>query len=232
MTQPFLKISGSISLTFVYWLSLLGPNCLAGQGLGPVATRVLHDFSDVNPSGFQLLLDRMRKPGLSAADRSRIRVGLPRTGELRPSVREAEKLAAVQPILRYHRREGIIEVKMVDVFQAAVALHARTFILMSQNALRQLDSGEVQALASHELGHDYFWDEYQSAVDSDDEESIQELELSCDALAIFTLADVGINPRKLISGLERLKDFNAHFGTLRNERFYPLTTSEFVLLRP
>ncbi len=208
-------------LAFALALGLAAAQPLpAKHGLGPVAARVLDDFTGVQPSGFRAILDAIRKPELSPQDLARIRAALPAKGELQPSVKEAQKLSAILPILQYHHRDRAIEVKLIDVVQAAVGLHARSLLLVSAPALRQLDANELQALAAHELGHDYFWDKYQHALDTHDAPTTQELELRCDAIAIFTLADLGLNPRKLLSGFARLNDFNARFGTPLNERMY------------
>jgi hypothetical protein len=114
----------------------------------------------------------------------------------------------------------LIEVKVTDVFQVAVALHARSFILISAPALRLLDSEELQALAAHELGHDYFWNDYQGAVDTNNDERAQELELRCDAVAVFTLTDLGLNPRKLLSAVTTADALNARFGPPLNAKLY------------
>jgi Zn-dependent protease with chaperone function len=174
----------------------------------------------MQPSGFRSFLESIRKPDLSQESRDRVLAGLPRAGEIKPSGKQRQKLLALAPILQYHRRDGFVEVKVIDAFQAAVGLHARSFILISEPALRELDSEELQAVAAHELGHDYFWDDYQLALDRHDAKRAQELELRCDAIAIFTLANLGLKPRKLISAIERLDEFNAQFGTALNERLY------------
>jgi len=166
------------------------------------------------------MLDGIRKPELSQVELERIRAGLPPKGEIKPSSKEARKLSSIRPILEYRRRDRSIEVKLVSAVQADLGLHARSLILISAAALRQLDEEELQALAAHELGHDYFWDRYQRALDAQDAQTTQELELRCDAIAIFTLADLGLNPRKLLSGLARLNDFNARFGAPANEGLY------------
>jgi hypothetical protein len=174
----------------------------------------------IKASGFQKYLAAIRPPDLTPEARDRIRAGLPKQGEIKPSGKDIQKLSCVRPILQYHRREEFVEVKVVDVFQAAVGLHARSFILISQHALHLLDSEELRALAAHELGHDYFSDQYQLALDRHDDKGTQELELRCDAIAILTLVDLGLNPRKLLSGLEKLNSFNVQFGVPLNANLY------------
>jgi hypothetical protein len=197
------------------------PAALAAQHwLGPMASRVFADFAGLSPDGFRTMLDQMRKPALSPQERNLVRAALPRDGELVPSQRQAEKLSPIQQVLLYHRRDGLIDVKLIDNFQVAVGLYARSFILISAPALRLLDSEELQALAAHELGHDYFWNEFQGALDAKDEERAQELELRCDAVAVFTLVDLGLNPRKLLSALTTAYALNARFGPPLNGKLY------------
>jgi hypothetical protein len=174
----------------------------------------------MQPSTFRTYLERVRKPDLSPQERARIRAELPKDGEVKLSDKSAQKLLAIQPILEYHRRGGLIEAKVVEAFQAWIGLHARSFILITEPAFRLLDSEEIQALAAHELGHDYFWDEYQQARDTHDDQRAQELELRCDAIAVFTLADLGLNPGKLLSATNKPAEFNAQFGTPLNVQLY------------
>jgi hypothetical protein len=219
MPQRFAEMPRSISLVLA--LTAAMPVAFSAQNrLGPLASRVFADFAALSPSGFRTMLDRLRKPALSPQERSLVRAALPRDGELIPSRRQAEKLSALQQVLQYHRRDGQIEVKVVDAFQLAVGLHARSFILISAPALRLLDSEELQALAAHELGHDYFWNEFQEAVGTNNEERAQELELRCDAVAVFTLTDLGLNPRKLLSALTTGYALNTRFGPPLNGKLY------------
>jgi hypothetical protein len=166
------------------------------------------------------MLNRIRLPALSTQERRLVQATLPRNGELKPSRRQAEKLLPLQRVLQYHQRDGLIEVKVADAFQVAVGLHARSFILISAPALRLLDSEELQALAAHELGHDYFWNDYKEAVDTNNHERAQELELRCDAVAVLTLTDLGLNPRKLLSAVTTAYALNERFGPPLNGKLY------------
>jgi hypothetical protein len=219
MPKRFAEIPRSISLALVLTASMAAAFS-AQHRLGPLASRVLADFAGVPPSGFRTMLDGMRRPPLSPQQRRLVRAALPRDGELAPSRRQAEKLWPLQQVLQYHRRDGLIEVKVIDFMQVAVGLHARSFILISAPALRLLDSEELQALAAHELGHDYFWNDYQEAVDTNNYERAQELELRCDAVAVFTLTELGLNPRKLLSAVTTAYALNARFGPPLNGKLY------------
>ena len=85
-----------------------------------------------------------------------------------------------------------------------------------------LSSPEVEALAAHEIGHEYVWAEYERAIRLGDRDRTKELELMCDAIAIATLHRLGLDPSRLMSGLEKISRFNRdRFGTALNEGNYP-----------
>jgi len=153
--------------------------------------------------------------------KSRVLASLPPEGEVTPAAGAVAKLSALAPILAYHDRESVIELKVIRAFQAAVAIHARCVLLVSEQALRLLTGAELQALVAHELGHEYVWNEYESARALGDHEQIQQLELWCDAVAVLTLHDLGVDPGALASGIAKLNRFNARFGTPANADDYP-----------
>jgi hypothetical protein len=221
MLLRFAEIPRSISLALA--LTVATPAAFSAQHrLGPLASRVFADFAGMSPAEFRTMLSRLRYPALSTQERALVRAAVPRHGELIASRRQAEKLLPLQQILQYHRRDGLIEVRVVDVSEIAVGLYARSFILISAAALRLLDSEELQALAAHELGHDYFWNDYQAALDTNNNERAQELELRCDAVAVFTLTDLALNPRKLLSAVTTADALNARFGPpLNGKRYVP-----------
>jgi hypothetical protein len=146
---------------------------------------------------------------------------LPAQGELQPTADEERKLQAIDAVLAAHDRSGAVVVKEIDIVQAAVALYARCVLLISRPALKQLTSSEVQALAAHEIGHDYFWNEYETASRNNDEELFHEIEMRCDAIAILTLIALDIDPDTLASAVSKIELFNARFGAPLNSAHYP-----------
>ena len=100
------------------------------------------------------LLTRLRPSPLDAATRAQVLASLPRHGELRPSRREAAKIAAAERMLECSARKGAISVKVIDVDCAFAGLYQRTVILVSRQQLAILDTDEFVALAAHEVGHD------------------------------------------------------------------------------
>lgn len=124
-------------------------------------------------------------------------------------------------VLELHGREAVYVVKVIELPQAFVGLHARAVVLVSRPALDLLGPEELQALAAHEIGHEYFWAEYFRARRDDDRPGLRRLELLCDGFAIVTLRRAGTDPAHLSSALERMVRYNRdRFGAL-NEDHYP-----------
>lgn len=161
----------------------------------------------------ETLLGRLRPPRLAPQLRARVIASLPTEGELAPSAKERAKIGAADLILAFHERTGALEVKLVEVFQASVELHGRSVVLISRPALNLLSASEVQVLVAHELGHDYFWQEYEQAASKIDKRLLRELELRCDAIAILTFRAMNLDGKALGSAVAKINRFNARFGT-------------------
>jgi Zn-dependent protease with chaperone function len=158
-------------------------------------------------------LDRLRYieplPRLSSELKTQVIAALPTEGEVKTlTVAQRKKVAAVAPVLRAHGSEADYLLKVVESPQARVALHARFVILMTDTALRVLTPAQLQAVISHEIGHAYFWDEYEAAQKAGDWARSRELELYCDGVAILTLRRLGATPETLIDGLRALEATN------------------------
>jgi hypothetical protein len=188
-----------------------------------VLDTALHFFTRHEAAGILERLDSVRPAPLSTAQRELVLTTLPSEGEItRLNAVQRQKLAAVRPVLEIHGREAVYVVKVVDVTGAFVGLHARTVVLVSDLALDLLDAAELQAFVAHEIGHEYFWNEYVQARRDDDQPRLRELELLCDGVAIVTLRRAGVDPARLTSGLEKVLGYNrAQFGATLNEDHYP-----------
>ena len=85
-----------------------------------------------------------------------------------------------------------------------------------------LNAAELQAMAAHEIGHEYLWIEWNRARERADRERRKELELVCDAIAAVTLRQLGMDPSKLIDGIKKVTRFNRErLGSATNEKSYP-----------
>jgi hypothetical protein len=203
----------------------------ANNGLGPVSSHVLEWLLSIGPAGLRAHLDGIPKPHLSLEDRQKIRLALPKLGEIKPSGKDAQKIAAIEQVLQYHHQAGAIEIKVIDLARAFIGLHARCFILISAHTLYLADAQEVKALAARELAHDYYWDEYQRAKENHGNSRIQELELRCDAVAILTMIDLQLNPDRLSSALDKMNSYNAKFGVYNAKFGVPINANLYVPLQ-
>jgi hypothetical protein len=211
---------------------LRGSRCAALVVLAALATTdaaytqtfTLHprDLLGGEPEAFVAALEAVRPAPLSAEDIGLILRMLPPTGEVTDLRSQAQrKVGLVWQLLAATRRDWY-QVKVIDVPQAVVALHARSVVLISAPALAVLNGAELQALAAHEIGHEYLWARYERARRDADRESLKELELLCDAIAIVTLRKLGMNPSRLIDGIEKIGQYNRErLGTATNESDYP-----------
>jgi hypothetical protein len=113
--------------------------------------------------------------------------------------------------------DSVYVVKVIAVPQAAIGLHARTALLISEAALILLSADELQALVAHEIGHEYVWLEYERAFGLADRNRLKALELVCDGIAIVTLHGLGMDPSRLIASVDKIGRFNRErFGTAIN----------------
>lgn len=190
---------------------------------GSTLETALHFFTRHDAAGIVERLDSVRPAPVSPAEREGVLATLPPEGDVRDlDTAQRKKLAAARRVLELHGREAVYVIKVIEVPQAAVALHARAVVLVSEPALDLLDPEELQALVAHEVGHEYFWSEYLRARRDDDRSLLQTLELLCDGLAIVTLRRAGIDPKRLTSALEKIVRYNRdRFGAALNEDDYP-----------
>jgi hypothetical protein len=185
------------------------------------AVQALRFFESLARADADDILRKLRPPQASPDDRARAIAILPRTGELSPDRGERAKLAKLGKILSYHRRTETFVIRLIDVPQAAVAIHQRAVLVISRPALRNLSAAELQALVAHEIGHDYFWRDFEDKVARGDKNGLQELELRCDGIAVLTLVALQLDPVTLTDGLRNLARFNDLIGATANADEYP-----------
>jgi Zn-dependent protease with chaperone function len=206
------------------WIAaLLVSVASAATAQDDVLERALHYFTRQDAGDIFELFDSIRPAAVSEDERGRILAGLPAAGHkshLNPA--QLKKADAVRRILELHRRDAVYVIKVIEVSQAAVALHARAIVLVSEPALDLLDADELQALVAHEIGHEYFWGEYVLARRDGSQPFLRRLELLCDGFAVITLVHAGVSPERLTSALEKIVRYNRdRFGVAQNEDSYP-----------
>jgi hypothetical protein len=109
---------------------------------------------------------------------------------------------------------------VIVVNQAFVGLHGRSILLISGRALEWLTPEELRAVVAHEIGHEYFWNDYQMAAKLGDTGEMRRVELQCDAVAVLTLLVLNADPAALIEGVSKLDSFNRLAGATANINCY------------
>jgi hypothetical protein len=84
-----------------------------------------------------------------------------------------------------------------------------------------VSGAELQALVAHEIGHDYFWTDFEPTRSRRDSLGRQELELTCDGIAVLTLIALGLDSSLLIEAVRKLTRFDEKLRVLANAEEYP-----------
>lgn len=194
--------------------------CLAGsviaRGAGehqtaspsPAGRRAWAFVEEVASIGFAEFRRRNGSEPLSREVRAAILASLPEQGSLVPTAAERAKLAALDAVFDLHNRLGTVDVKLVDVELALVAVHERAVLLITRQALALVTPRELQAIGAHELAHEYFWKEFDAALNAGADQRLQELELMCDGLAVMALRSLGLDAGHLVDAATALTRFN------------------------
>jgi hypothetical protein len=187
-----------------------------------VAAKALAYFEQIEGQSFDEYLKSIRPQPLPPDLIAYVMARLPRVPEVRPSVPGRVKLATLGPILDYHGRSSAYKFRVGRIGKAYVGLYACAAVLISEEALDLLRAEELQAVVAHEMGHEYFWDEYQLSDQTKQYQTVHELELRCDGIAIITLSQLGLDPTRLMSALTRLRKFNQRVGAMEERAYaYP-----------
>ncbi len=176
-------------------------------------------FDQIHAQSFDIYLESIRPGQLSPELKAKLIAILPKQDIINPSAQGWDKLAALEPILKYYARSSVLDLKVIRMGQAVVLFLAGAAVVISQEALDLLTTKELQAIIAHELGHEYFWNEWQQARLNKQYEKMQEIELRCDGMAVMTMNQLGLDPSNLISAITKLT--KSHVGPLANEAYYP-----------
>jgi hypothetical protein len=179
-----------------------------GADRAPAEVRAWAFIEEVASIGLDEFRRRNGPEPLSREVRAAIMAALPAEGALVPTRAELTKLAALDQVFDLYNRLGAVDVKVVDVESALVAVHERSVLLVTRQALSLVSASELQAIGAHELAHEYFLKEFDAALNADAYERLQELELMCDGLAVMALQSLRIDRRHLIDAATRLARYN------------------------
>jgi Peptidase family M48 len=190
----------------------------------PASQIVLGFFQSHANQDLDAFLESLRPAPLDAAARAEVLAGLPTDGTLPPSAEEQRKIAAARRLLAYCARDGVITFKVIELNHAFLGLYFRTVILVSRKLFNLVDADEFVALVAHEVGHDFDWDEYWTAMQRHDHARMQQLELRSDGIAVLTLRRLRVDPEHLVSAVQRVTLYNQrHNATARAEDYVSLS---------
>lgn len=198
---------------------------LHAQSPGSITNRVLAYFDHLSQEQqLDEYLKLARPTPVSLRYKAAALANLPPNGHVHPSAKSQAKLAALAPILEFFGRTGIIDPEVIDDNETTfIGLYERCALIITQKALDLLSKQEIQAVAAHELAHEWYWDEYRLARESKQDDKVQEIELRCDGIAILALGRLGLNPSPMMSALRKMgrydKDtWGAKYYTALDER--------------
>ena len=175
---------------------------------GDPANRALQYFAAARPRGWDDYLKLIRPAAASADSRSRSLALLRKQDLIAPSAERQAKLSALHPVLEYLDRDTVVEVKVLRLDVAWAGFLEGAAVLVSDRGLDLLTAEELQAVVAHELAHEYFAGEYEAARDAKRYDTVREIELRCDVVAIVTMRRLGLDPATLLSAVAKLTRFN------------------------
>ncbi len=201
-----------------------------GQKLSDTGAKALHFFASLEEQNFDAYLKRVRLPKVRAEVKAQALVQLAQEETLKPSEKTQTKLMTLLPLLKYHEREAVLEIKVINRREAFVGFRGRAVLLISQAALSILSAEELQAAVAHELGHEYFWKEMMEAQQQKRYEVMREIELRSDGIAVIALHRLGVDPAHLSSAITRVRAFNARLDSTDSPH-YPLLPERAGFIR-
>lgn len=198
----------------------------------PLALWNPRDLLVGEPAAFCEMLEAARPAPVSIEDMGAILRALPPEGEVTKLAAPAQqKVDAVRQLLTATRRDWF-QIKVIDLPQAGMALHARAVLLIPAPTIAILSAAELQAMVAHEIGHEHVWTEWNRARQHGAQQRLKELELVCDAIAAVTLHQLGLDPSRVNDAVEKVTRFNRQrFGSAINEKNYPTLAERRAFVR-
>ncbi len=195
-----------------------------------LSAKALQFFSQIEDTNFDAYLKRVRLPKVNAEFKAQVLAQLATADIVKPSEKMQAKLAALTPILQYHERAAVLEIKVIQAREAFVSFQGRSVLLISENMLRLLSVEELQAVVAHELGHEYFWGELMEARQQKQHAMMREIELRCDGIAVIALQRLGIEAIKMTAAITKIIAFNARIITT-DPLYHPLLSERIDFIR-
>jgi Zn-dependent protease with chaperone function len=198
--------------------------------LSAVSAKALQFFAQIEDASFDAYLKRVRLPKVTAEFKAQVLAQLGKEKGVKVSEKMQAKLAALMPLLQYHERDAVLDIKVIEAPQAVVRTQGRAVLLLSETTLRLLSTEELQAIVAHELSHEYFWGELMQAREQKNYALLREIELRCDGIAVIALQRLGMDAQKLLGAITKLTTFNARVMTT-DPLYHPLLSDRMDFIQ-
>ncbi|MDQ3633780.1 MAG: hypothetical protein M3405_04630 [Acidobacteriota bacterium] len=195
--MPTRKIKTEILLAMIavlFGLPALYPAVAQTDDEVAEAARFLNETTDLSKLKIYKLADTEK-----AAVAPQIADKLITSGELFGKLNKSAK-----KVLDYHGLSNHCNIIAFDFAVPTVFTYKLRSISFSSKTLEILNKDEISALVAHEIGHLYLARDWADARINKNARAARIAELKCDAVALVTLKDLGINPVNLISAVEKL----------------------------
>lgn len=192
-----------ITLAAIFALGL--STAIAAQTVRMTETdRALAWLGDLAPGAVRSRLSEMR-PQVYQPGPVLLKVIIKRKGLTVITGDRVERLkAALQPVLAYHYRDGKLPIYVLRSEQPRAFVDCRAALIITTKLMLITSEAELCGIVAHELAHEYLWEERARALSDRNESLLREIELFCDAVAAFTLIEIGDDPAHVGKALERM----------------------------
>jgi hypothetical protein len=179
---------------------------------GPEAAKAIARLGDLKSAAIRERLKQMREPIYLPGPFLVKKIVEAQHLPIAESKRVDQLNAALQPVLDYHER-GKMPIIVLRSEHPKAYLVQRTAIFITTRLMVIASDEEIRGIVAHELAHEYIWDERSEAMKAKDGKLMRECELFCDAVAAFTLKEIGDNPASYGRILVRLTIIGINAGS-------------------
>jgi hypothetical protein len=177
----------------------------------PEATKAIARLGDLSSATIRERLKKMRQPAYLPGPVLVNKIVEAQHLPIAESKRVDQLRAALQPVLDYHER-GKMPIYVLRSELPKAYLVERSAIIITTRMMVIASDKEIRGVIAHELAHEYVWDEHKRAKEANDGRLMRECELFCDAVAAFTLKEIGDDPASYGRILERLTIIGINAG--------------------
>lgn len=141
-----------LSLMLGLTISSLGQSPPTNLQPGSMEAKALAFFEQIKDRSFDDYLKRVRLPKVSPAFKAELLARITKGEEVKVTDRMKNELAAIAQVLKFHERDNVVDVKVLNLPHAFIGFQGRAILLISEKALNLLAVEELQAVVAHELG--------------------------------------------------------------------------------